>query len=158
MAIETKHREHVIRLREDDDTWVCTDIGIENKSLSAVKRKLDELNKSERRVDVEALLINKGHWSTDVTEFHKVKVTVLCEPSTGRGRTPIGETRECWIMDGKERSKINIGDLVPLSQEAALTAWLQQHEIAKKAQKLADDALKAIERHDAESLIAAKAK
>jgi hypothetical protein len=147
--VRVKYKTYDIVLREDD-IWTCHDLDIENEKLSSIKRRIDELNKSERRVNVKALLYETRGWRNKST-ITEVTVTVLCEPLTLHGATH--ETRDCWIINNKTRRKIRIDELMPLSCRAEAKAWLALELAAQLAQKNADAAMDDIQKHDADSLM-----
>src|SRR5262245_60212666 len=97
--IEVIYKTWTIRFNEDDDTWSCYDLNIAGQKLSGVKRRIDEISKTARRVNVKALMC--GRTRHDHAALKEVTVTVLCEPEPvprhrgGDGVTPV--TDECWI-------------------------------------------------------------
>lgn len=158
MNIETKHKNYKITFSEERETWSCSDLDIENAKLAAVKRRIDEIGKSERKVNLPVLMASMD--GRDRASIKELTVTVLCEPGVvpryrgGDGEMPT--TYQCWVKskDGS-RFKIDISQLIPLSGRAEIEVWARLHREAQAATKLAEQALAAIPRHDADSLILA---
>jgi len=151
--LEINYRGRIIKFRDDDETWACPDLSIEGQqSLSAVKRKIDELSKGERRIDVRALLLNY----CGTPQVEEVTVTVLCEPETyGHGHPP--SIVHCWIKSKEGRSKVRLDALVPVENIAELQRWVILRAEAKAAHERADKYLDSIPRHDADSLLLSRA-
>jgi hypothetical protein len=156
--IEVKHKEFRIVYSEDNDEWQCFDVGYNNIKLSAVKRFLDEKTKKERRVNIPALMAIRSY-RTDAAKVEDVTVTLLCEPESDYASKP-PTIRSCWIKDSSgERKKVNIHNLMPVSARADALRWQRYDDAACAATKMAHDALAALPKFDADSLmLAAKEK
>lgn len=152
--IEIEHRGHTIHFKEEDETWSCSDLSIEgNKSLAAVKRRIDEMLKKDRTVGTQALLISRSRWQK--VRMRVVTVTVICEPENDYGERGARRPVYAWVRDGKERDKVRIDELYPLSARAECEAWARLDEAADRARQEADAAYEDLPSHDADTLMLA---
>lgn len=151
--IETKYRSYTITFNEDAEEWSCSDLAISGlPKLSAVKRKIDDISKRERRVNVRALHARSRIADAEAVE---VTVTVLCEPEPCYGdKSPT--VKSCWAKNAAgERVKLNLSDVIPIEHRADLETWVRLDTEAQAAVKRAHQHLEAIPRHDADSLMLA---
>jgi hypothetical protein len=149
MTISTVHKGHNIVFDEVSEMWECPDLNRSDSKLSSLKRYLDNLGKSERTVNVEALKLGQS----SVASVERVTVTVICEPSN-----PSKESSDCWIKSKYGREKILIGRLAPLDQSDKADAWIEaskETQLAREAERRAGEA---IGRFSAKSLFEAAAK
>ena len=151
---QIEYKKHKLYFREDTDAWHCDEPELRDPSLKALKGKLDAVSRGERRVDVEAYLLEDNSWGKPTAT--KVLITSLCEPDTSRYRQPDGEIRECWITQGKSRSKVQLRQLALIEHQAKINDWLDAASRAKQAEKIADKLHKDIPRIDPKKLLAAK--
>lgn len=148
MAFEQTYKGHKIDFIESTDQWRCEDLNITVDKLSTLKKKLDDLSKTDRKLDIECLLINS---SWDKTEAKKVRVTIICEP-----RYKEEGPKDCWVVDGKKnREKVNISSLIQLGAEGQINEWIEADKAATAAEKHAKKLQDELPRHTAKSLLAA---
>jgi hypothetical protein len=140
------YKGEAIAYDQDDDLWVCQQLGIKDAKLSAVHRKIDERSRAERRIDFEVLMPDKKNWSHEKTSYKKVRVTTTLD-----GR----DSNYCWVTYGKDREKVRIDSLVPVEHEDKVQEWLTLQLQAEAAVNAADKALDELPTFDAESLMAA---
>jgi hypothetical protein len=140
------YKGEAIAYDQDEDLWVCQQLGIKDAKLSAVQRKIDERSRAERKINFEVLLPDKSNWSHEESGYKKVRVTTSLE-----GR----DSNYCWVTNGKEREKVRIDSLVPVEHEDKVQKWLTLQLQAEAAAAAADKALDALPTFDAESLTAA---
>jgi hypothetical protein len=103
--------------------------GVSAPSLKGIKGKLDEIDRSGRRVSLSAFHLDYG-----MREFRPVTVTLIAGKD------------ECWITNGADRSKVYIKNLAPPSAKDALTEYFRLKEAATLADKATRAALEAIPR------------
>lgn len=152
--IETEYKKRVISFDQEREVWRCEDLNIEAEKLSAVKRRIDAIGHSERRVDVPALMLSRGRGDKAIIE--EVRVTVLCDPARRRYSDAPPETTECWIsMPHRSKARVRIEHLIPLDQRAEALEWCRLDEVARSAEKMAENQSRAITRHTADSLMLA---
>jgi len=151
---QIEYKKHKLYFREDTDAWHCDEPELRDPSLKALKGKIDAVSRGERRVDVEAYLLENNSW--DKPSATKVVITSLCEPDTSRYSGRNGEIRECWIKQGKSRSKVYLRHLALLEHEPKVSEWMAAASRAKLAEKIAEKLNKAIPRIDPKKLLAAK--
>ena len=152
--IEAKHKEFRIFYSEDNDEWQCSDIGYSNVKLSAVRRFIDEKSKKERQVNIPALMINRSY-RDDAAQVEDVTITLLCEPEQDYVTKP-ATVQQCWIRDAKgERKKVRLRNLMPISARADAQRWRRFDDGACAATKIAHDAMAALPKLDADSVMLA---
>lgn len=86
--IETEHNGHKITYAENEDVWRCWDMGVEAKTLSAVKTKLKKLDADARRCNVPVLVLH--HYGC---EIDAVGVATLIEG------------KDVWVTSKDRRGK-----------------------------------------------------
>lgn len=115
----TEHNGFVIDYDENADVWRVVAPLMEATTLSALRTKIDEAARAERRLSVKALRLVSGGYDKP-PEVQTVTVTLLAAPSSG-------PATEAYIKDAKgERSKVRIASLYPDTPEAraAIIAFL----------------------------------
>jgi hypothetical protein len=162
--METKYKNYKIALNELDDTWRCEELDIGPlEKLSGVKKRIDDLSKADRRINVDCWMIEErfGRRNEEEAKIKKVTVTILCEArarSSYDSRPPVIE--DCWVVDSKkERSKVSLHSLFALDCKDDLQRALRAKREATEAMREADKMLDALPRCDADMLaLAAKEK
>lgn len=152
--IETTHKEFRIIYSTDEDEWQCSGLGYNHAKLSAVKRFIDEKSKKDRQVNIPALMANRSY-RTDAAKVEDVTITLLCEPESTYIKDP-AIIKQCWIKDARgERRKVYIHSLTPVTARADALRWQRFDDGACAATKIARDALDALPKFDADSIMLA---
>jgi hypothetical protein len=122
MPLETQYRGFEISYNEDSDEWVCRSLLLSGKTLSSVKRQVQEEDKRTRRVgNVKALLFpNYSH-----KPFEEVTITLIEDRERG----------VVWVSEGRSRSKESISRLMGDTPETRklIDEWLVLDKEAKEA-------------------------
>lgn len=154
MTIDTDHKGYKILFNHETDMWRCPDLEIgENPKLSAIKKRIDEMSKGERRLNVPALMIGSTHRSDEPT-IVRVTVALICEPERGY-RDEQATIKKCWVVGKHGRTKTELRYIFPVEAETDIKSWMVLKKAADDAEKAAEDAQEALPRHDADSLMLA---
>lgn len=152
--VKIKYRDHDVSYREDQNEWWCFELNFSAASLSALKLKIDGLERAARKTNkLPAFLIKD--WNSQGAE--RVQITVVCDlPVTSHryGRTT-EESRECWVTSKKGRQKVYLKDLVPIEHEAQVKQWLRAQAEASAAQDKAEKLKDSLPRFDIDSVMLA---
>jgi hypothetical protein len=144
--IETKHKGYNVVLGDDEKTWQCHELNLQAQSLAEIKKRINEIGKSERRINVKALSVERARWSNEPIMIRAVIVTLLEGTHSG------DVSDQCWITYNGKTSKVNISDLFPLAQLDSIKRWTYQDAAARAAVDAADDVFEKIPRHSVDSL------
>jgi hypothetical protein len=107
----TEHKGYNVVLGDDEKTWLCHELNLQAQSLAEIKKRIDEIGKSERRVNVEVLMVERGYWDNEPRKIRRVLVTLLEEGKY------FGEmSNHCWIKDEGKISKVHLSEVFPLDQ------------------------------------------
>lgn len=151
--IETTHRDFRITFDEDSEEWRCRDLEIPtNAKLSAIKRRIDEILKRDRRLNIPALMASRSYGYGDPAKIEEVTVTLLCDPETRYSTRASGRIEHCFAMCGGKRSKLRLDQLYPVSARPELEAWVRFDDQVQAVTKQRDDALAAAGAYDADSI------
>lgn len=145
MRIETQHKGYAISFSENSEEWTCYQIEYSSKSLAAVRRKIDVMDRERRKAaSVPCFVLN----------WHGAKDGVVVELASADRFE-----RKAFVMvdDGDRkpsRRKLGISELAPDTPEvrALIAEWQTADRKAKEAAKRAETLLKAIPRLTAEGL------
>jgi ribosomal protein L21E len=154
MAVHVNYKGQTITFNEEKETWFNDTVG-EKKSLKAAKAAIDDVSRKDRQLGVKVLRIERSFKRGDeIMSVQETTVSILCEPHpTYRGNP--GEVTECWITDGKTRSRASIRDLYPLNARNDLEAWLDLNKKAAKAAQIARKFHDDIEAYNADTILLA---
>jgi hypothetical protein len=103
--IETTHNGHVIRYSENADEWVCSDLDVRGKTLSAIKTTINKVDADARRVaNVPVIIVTQysAHEFGKVTLIENGSAWVSIFLRKGNGGKP----------DLTSRRKINLKNMV----------------------------------------------
>lgn len=67
-TIELEYNGRTLMFREDMDEWSCHDLKLKSKSLSALKRKVDKLDSTARRVSLPVIQLGSSGYYTRMGE------------------------------------------------------------------------------------------
>lgn len=123
--LETKHRGYEIKFREYDEEWDCRDLGLHDKSLKALKAKIDRLSRAGRSLGIAALKLHRDYRS-DNLKISEIQVTTLCEVESNYRNGGRDEIVQCWIKKDGERHKINIDQIYPVTSRQDLEAYVRR--------------------------------
>jgi hypothetical protein len=166
--IQVDHKGYVITYAENEDVWRCWALdGIEAKTLSAMRGKIDKIDADGRRVS------NIRAWRLPSTADYggpePVVIVMLVEddekPRYGEPPGPrawvLHVDRTTWEISkgrAKSREKVALLSLAAHSPEAqaAIDLWLAAVDDLRAAKAKADAALKAVPRMTLEQVSPAK--
>lgn len=109
MAIETTHNEHKIIYTHDDE-WRCIALDLEAKTLSGLKKKLNEFDSKERKLGDKGVIVlymsNYRYTYTD-KPVSKVRATMLDKGESDNWNG-------VWIthIDSGSREKVGLHNLM----------------------------------------------
>lgn len=143
MSITTKHKGYEITFDEEADGWTCEAVGItQPMKLSTLKRKIENLAKDERSVNLKVYRINDDRWrESDKAKLEEVTIVLLCEATSNRWEKTEPTIKECWIKNSKGgRDKVYLTSLYPIEQRFAVEAYLEAErrarDMAAEAQRM----------------------
>jgi hypothetical protein len=153
--LKTEYKGCVIVYAENQDIWRCWSLDVEAPTLSAVKRKIDVIDRQSRRTEnVDAYLIAYGG------DFEPVTVTLsIPKNPSAQGRYHADASDRAWIVSKKDkkREKVGLERLIEhtpeneaLIREAERLGW-----VARQAAKAHQDFLKTIPKMGIEALLPA---
>lgn len=152
--IETEHRGYKIHYSENEDVWRAYALDVAGATLTAVKRKVDAIERKTRSVE-------------SIPAFHVAYRGNVCAGiitakvgKTATGRHLYWDRKDAvWFVnaESKSRSRVELKELIEDTSEnrAKLEEWRRLSAIAHRAELEAKAALEAIPRMSVEAMPAA---
>lgn len=134
MTIETTHNGKRITLNEEGDFWECREIALEAKSLSALKKKINDFDAVERRLGSGVVLRKIDNYrSYGAKEAAPLVRATMLDKDFEPGATHIA----VWIshVDGGQREKVGIHSLI-LDTPENLAALAEESRLRREADAL----------------------
>lgn len=146
--LETEHRGYPIYYGENSDKWHCRDIDLQADTLSALKRKIDEIDRKARQaaaVICYELVPRRGH-QVETRDAKLIEYLGTRRPQKHQGdpdepQHVVASMAKRSFGERVGRQEVKLRDLVPISEEAhkaidhanALGAKVAEAEAAYKA-------------------------
>jgi hypothetical protein len=141
--IEIKHNEHSIRYDESSDLWECRSLEMEEKTLSALKTKINEFDAIERRLGdgVSLFLLEGAHGYLGLANDIKVRATMLGK------EIGFGNIDGVWVshIGSKKREKVYLKNLIYDTPRNVMDLRIAD-DLRKKADELYKESKNMLER------------
>lgn len=141
MSIEIMHNNNIVRYDESSDEWCCSTLGIKAKTLSALKKKLNEFDAIERKLGKNGVvMLHLGHYRYHSKKGDPVRATML-------DKEDVDKYPCVWVthVNSKDREKVGLCNLIPNTSEniaileEALKLETEAKALTDKADKMRRD-------------------